>query len=209
MQVHPDYALLSIALRVSKNQRDAAMARASRIVDALHARLDGLAGVRAVRFTRVTVRRSQVWDEKRKKWANGQWFASVTGHAEVDVESVSTVVTAAVAARGEIVGVSWHLDDENPAHRDVRKRAVREAHRAAQDFADALGVKLGPLVSLADPGLLSRASFYADDPFPGRSAARYGLEMAHSMPMETPEIDLDPQPRHVAARVEGSYRLVA
>ena len=63
----------------------------------------------------------------------------------------------AVFARQEafyVDGVSWHVDDDNPAWATVRAAAIEAAVRKGRDYARALGTSLTSIEHIADTGLL-------------------------------------------------------
>lgn len=205
LDVEPDYARLHLSIRVSKSNRETAMAKASRMLEALHRGFAAVDGIRAARFPSVRVHRVRHWDETRAAYVDGDWMAGVHGYADVDAAAVAAIVTTAVGAGADVSGVSWYLDRDNTAYREVRKLAVEDAHRAARDFADALGVQLGALVNLADPGLLGPVQH---DRFDGAEPLMSAMSM-RADDSSMAEIDLDPEPQSVFAQVEGSYRLTA
>ena len=126
--------------------------------------------------------------------------ATVSGTADVTAEEVGVVVTVLVAAGARIGWLGWDLDVDNAAYRKVRQEAVADAHRAASDFAEAVGASLGALVTLADPGLLGAGVPSEHGDLSIRASASYSIE-----PVE--ELDLDPEPQTVSAHVEACFRL--
>ena len=176
-----------------------ALERAATVADACRAVLADAAGVRRNELGRVRVHERRHWSEERDRWIADGFAASVSGSADVDVAEVGRVVGVLVAAGATVNWVGWSLDDDNVAYREVRKLAVAEAHRAAEDFADAVGAWLGPLVSLADPGLLG-----AGVPDGGHHRV---LSAALHSDAEPTELDLDPEVQEVHARVEACFAL--
>ncbi|WP_086565901.1 SIMPL domain-containing protein, partial [Streptomyces africanus] len=57
-------------------------------------------------------------------------------------------------------GPWWALRPDSPAHREARKKAVREAVQRAREYAEALGTTLAALVELADIGAESAPPAY-------------------------------------------------
>ncbi len=61
---------------------------------------------------------------------------------------------AGVAEAGaEVTGPRWSLVPDNPAHEAARRAAASDARRRAEAYADALGLTLGPVAWVAEPGL--------------------------------------------------------
>jgi len=95
-------------------------------------------------------------------------------------------------------GVDWALTEQRRAEleRDVRTRAVRDAARRAQHYADALG--LGPVrpVAIADAGMLGAP------PVAGGGAA-YARMAAHES--GAAELALVPEDIEVSAEVDARF----
>ena len=199
LEVDPDYGTVSFSVEAEASTSPKALERAATVADACRAVLADAAGVRRSEVGRVRVHERRHWSEQRDRWIADGFAASVSGSTDVDVAEVGRVVGALVEV-GAVVGwVGWSLDDDNVAHREVRKLAVGEAHRAAVDFADAVGAPLGPLVTLADPGLLG-----AGVPDEGRRALYSAAVRSEPEPTE---LDLDPEVQEVYARVEACFSL--
>ncbi|MGY1730577.1 SIMPL domain-containing protein [Geodermatophilus sp. SYSU D01045] len=189
----PDCATLAVHVReVSPDGRAAALAVASGVAAGLRAALDGVAGVRAVVLSRVSVHERFVWDTGTAERAG--WEATVGGTVQADAGAVPELAEVVAAAGAGIGGVSWDLDDPAAARRAVRRAAVAAAREAAADLADAVGRPLGPLLELADPGLSSAV--------PGAPET-----MAVMARGGGPALELDPQDVVVRAVVEATYAL--
>lgn len=102
-----------------------------------------------------------------------------------------------------VANVSWHVDSDNPAWRDVRADAIAAAVSKGRDYADALGGTVTKVEHVADAGLLASG----DRSFFARAAYGHGgVDMAASTgPGDSPS--LDPVPQEISAVVEA--RLVA
>jgi uncharacterized protein YggE len=186
--VPPDYATVAVHVRrVDADRADAERAVAGEVA-AVRQALGAAAGVRAAYFAKVRVTRQPVLDDQRRKVDDGDWDASVAGTVEVDASSVDDVLATLTATGVAVTGVYWGLDDDNPAYREVRARAVRDARRAADDFAAALNRPLGDLVRLAD-------QTFAGPRTGGWAAAG------------EPTLTVDPAPITVHAAVEATYLL--
>jgi uncharacterized protein YggE len=160
-------------------------------------------GVRQSRISRVRVQELSHWDKKRDQYISDGYSAALTGTAEIVVREVAGVIERLVAAGARIGWVGWDIDRDNPAYREARKLAVGDAHRAAVDFADAIGADLGSLATLADPGLLAAGS--------GRVRDDGATSVVHSSmgagDTDPDELEIDPEPQHVQAHVEACFYL--
>ncbi|CAM5659283.1 SIMPL domain-containing protein [Streptomyces coeruleorubidus] len=101
-------------------------------------------------------------------------------------------------------GPWWALRPDSPAHREARKKAVREAVQRAREYAEALGTTLSALVELADIGAENAPPAYPQAPGRARSAA-YGAaaENAPAAPL-----DLEPQRQRVHAQINARFTMV-
>ena len=104
-----------------------------------------------------------------------------------------TLADLLATAPAQISGPDWSLADPAPAARAAQRHAVTDARERAEGYADALGMRLGPLVRLADGGgapVTMRAGAL-------RSAAEPDIE----------ELGLEPEPVRVTARCTTTWAL--
>jgi len=104
-----------------------------------------------------------------------------------------------------IDGVSWHVDDDNPAWAEVRAAAVESAIRKGHDYAHALGGSLTSIEHIADAGLLGGTG-------DGVPAARSGARMlasAGGAPDDLGTPSLDPVPQELTAVIEARLTATA
>jgi len=95
----------------------------------------------------------------------------------------------------------WEVDKTNPAHDHARRAAALDAERRASTYAEAVGLRLGPLKWLAEPGLRSDAS----SPVPAGAGARFfHVEAA----MSDEAMDITPDEITIQAVVEACFELV-
>ncbi|MEU6178022.1 SIMPL domain-containing protein [Streptomyces coeruleorubidus] len=101
-------------------------------------------------------------------------------------------------------GPWWALRPDSPAHREARKKAVREAVQRAREYAEALGTTLSALVELADIGAENAPPPYPQAPGRARTAA-FGAaaENAPAAPL-----DLEPQRQRVHAQINARFTMV-
>lgn len=197
-EVDPDRVFIACAAVARADTASAARAEATTIAERIRENSRALPGLRSLRLSRVSVSEVTHWDPIAQVTVADGWQATVGGHAEADASAASSVATVLVDAGGQIGYLEWSLDDDNPAFRRVRRAAVADAHRAAVDFADALGRTLGELVTLADPGLLNAG---------GQPMLRTSASDAGSVSGEQ-ALEIDAEPVTVSASVEASYTLV-
>ena len=55
-------------------------------------------------------------------------------------------------SEARIDGPAWRVAYDNTGHAEARRRAARDARAKAEEYAEALGGRLGALVSVAEPG---------------------------------------------------------
>jgi uncharacterized protein YggE len=72
------------------------------------------------------------------------------------LETTGTVLDAAVTdGANTLNGLTFGLADPEPAYNEARKEAVADARAKAELLAAAAGVKLGPVLSIADQGAMT------------------------------------------------------
>jgi uncharacterized protein YggE len=96
--------------------------------------------------------------------------------------------------------LTWGLDPSNSASGEARSRAGQDARLRAEQYAAALGVKLGAVAWVAEPGLRGRD--HPSGPPAVFGAARAGAAMA------PPTIDVSPEELTITAEVEVGFTLL-
>jgi uncharacterized protein len=72
------------------------------------------------------------------------------------LETTGTILDAAVTdGANTLNGLTFGLADPEPAYNEARKEAVADARAKAELLATAAGVKLGPVLSIADQGAMT------------------------------------------------------
>jgi uncharacterized protein YggE len=144
----------------------------------------------------------------KTRWRKGEtvrtgWVAARTTVLEVkDFAKLGQLVSELPAAGVSAVhGPVWEVDRANPAHEQARRAATIDAQRRASAYAEAVGLHLGALRWLAEPGLRPDGS----GPVPGLAAPRFFAAGAVS-PEEPMEIA--PDEVTIQARVEACFELV-
>jgi hypothetical protein len=164
--------------------------------------------IRSLQCSRARTGRDSHWDDGGKTRIFDDWVVTLAGTVEADVGQVARVAAALIRVGVSVGYIHWQLDKLNPAFRQVRKDAVSDAKRAAEDFADALGGRLGVLITLADPGLGGMSSLA---PGQGGAVARadgFGpLGKAAAGDEFDDELNLDPEQVEICAAVEACYQV--
>ena len=76
-----------------------------------------------------------------------------------DAEVIGRLMKDAIAdVDAEIAGPRWRVANDNPAHTESRKAAIADARRRADAYAEALGVRLGAVAEVSEPGVVSHHS---------------------------------------------------
>ncbi|MGX2997834.1 SIMPL domain-containing protein [Streptomyces sp. JNUCC 64] len=107
-----------------------------------------------------------------------------------------------------VEGPWWSLRPDSPLHREVRRRAVRDAVTRAHEYADALGTTVAHLVELADTGAEAAPSGADWGPVPphGLRAAAFAGHTPDTG--DAPPLDLEPQRQYLHAVVHARFTLV-
>jgi uncharacterized protein len=93
------------------------------------------------------------------RWHKGEsrrtgWRASRTSSIEVeDLGQLGDLAAALAVAGAAIDGPRWQLDPTNPIHEQLRQAAAKDARGRADAYASALGLGLGAVAWVAEPGL--------------------------------------------------------
>lgn len=213
--VAPDLVILAGRVMVADASKPDAVGACARALAALTAELAALGGVplavesgRSVLTWSAYSATTHVERDHNPKTGRheptGRVLASVDLNVAVRDFSVLEAL-GAVFARQEafnLNGVSWYVDDDNPAWPAVRTAAIEAALRKVRDYASALGGSLISVEHVADVGLLAGSGegprlFRA---MAGRAASAGGPGDG----MEAPS--LDPVPQEITAVIEARCR---
>ncbi len=97
--------------------------------------------------------------QPRTRWRKGEtvrtgWRAQRMSVVEIRaLDRVGELAALLVSAGGSLSGPSWELDRSNQAYGRARHEAAVDARRRAEDYAQAIGVEVGEVVWVAEPGL--------------------------------------------------------
>jgi len=198
----PDRAVLRLGVEAEAESQADAFALAARQAAAADAVLDRFAAAIDRRLT------AGVLVRPKTRWRKGEtvrtgWVAARTTVLEVtDLAKLGQLVSELPAAGvSSIDGPHWEVDSTNPAHEQARRAAASDGQRRAHAYADALGLHVGALRWLAEPGLRGDGGPVAGQ-MP-RLARAYAAAAAPEEPM-----DINPEEVTIQATVEACFELV-
>jgi uncharacterized protein YggE len=200
-RVMPDRATVRVTVDGEGSSRDEAYGAAARSASAV----DRVLQSEAEAFERVVTAALVV--QPRTRWQNGEavrtgWTAYRTSVVEVRaLDRLGDLLAQLAASGGSISGLSWDLDPANEAHDQARRRAGADARRRAEQYAGALGVKLGSIAWVAEPGLRSPGNSYSPPVTLAATARSAGP------PAEQP-IDVAPGELTVTASIEVGFTII-
>lgn len=187
-----DRAELHLRYTTRANDRDAAVAALTTLVA-------GAEVILAWEGVTVASRRmstSELWENRRRSGTSARQVYRVE---IVDVSRLDDVLSDLLATNPTSVdGPTWDLADKIGPYREAQALAVADAKASAQGYADALGVRLGPLVRVDDSG---------GHPIPMVAAAAAPARASASRP-DIAELALAPEPIVVPARCSITWQLL-
>ena len=149
----PDQASLRVEVTADhKTQQEAHDARTK-----LAASVDGVLSRHADAIARTTIASLVV--QPRTRWHRGEdirtgWRASRTSFVDIVVlDALGEIMSGLVDAGAAVQGPQWSMAPTNPAYDQARAAAADDARRRAQSYATALGLTVGPVAWVSEPGL--------------------------------------------------------
>ena len=149
----PDQASLRVEVTVDHKTREEAHDTRTKLATAVDDVLDRHADA----IARTTIASPVV--QPRTRWHRGEdirsgWRASRTSFVDVVMlDALGQIMAGLVDAGAAVQGPQWSMAPTNPAHDQARAAAAEDAHRRAQSYAAALGLSVGPVAWVAEPGL--------------------------------------------------------
>lgn len=153
----PDRAVVNLAVESEGATREQAYSSAA----SLAARVDAVLGSGRPALGRVTT--AQLVVQPQEHWDSGElvrtgWRAMRATVVEVTVlEALGGLLADLAQAGASVRGFAWELDPANPAHSEARRLAAEDARRRAFDYAGALGLEVGAVAWVSEPGLRQAA----------------------------------------------------
>lgn len=149
----PNQASLRVEVTADhKTQEEAHDARTK-----LAASVDEVLSRHANAIARTTI--ASLLVQPRTRWHRGEdvrsgWRASRTSFVDVvTLDALGEIMAGLVDAGAAVQGPQWSMAPTNPAYDQARAAAAEDARRRAQSYATALGLSVGPVAWVAEPGL--------------------------------------------------------
>lgn len=204
----PDLASLRVEVTADhKSRDDAYQARA-----ALAARVDAVLAKYADAIARTTL--ASLWVQPRTRWHRGEdvrtgWRASRTSFVEVEVlDALGDIMSDVVEVGGAVRGPEWSMAPTNPAYDHARRAAADDARHRAESYAQALGLRLGPVAWVAEPGMRSTPSPTPPGPVPLTGADQQIRTVAAATEATEPVEDLTPAELTIEVAVEVGFAIL-
>ncbi|MGY3436507.1 MULTISPECIES: SIMPL domain-containing protein [unclassified Marinovum] len=183
-------ATLTFGVSHQSATAEAAMTLVNDGVRALFERLNTL-GVQPRDIQTTTLGLDPIWSE-RDRLAPGEAAEIVGFNARNDMsirlrnlEGIGEVIGLLVTdGANRLYGISFGLRDMDPLQNEARRRAVADAGARAQLYAQAAGVRLGPVQQISEPGGYQS---------PGPLYARAEAMMASDVPVAAGELSVRAQ----------------
>lgn len=202
-EVQPDRVRLALSLTAEAERSDQALAELTRRSEMLDRVLDGAGdAVLGRRPSGVHVGPSH---DRRGQERGQRAVRSVEVEVRASAAPGELLAAAVAGPQAAVSGARWTVDDDNPAHAELRAAAVIDARARAEVYAKAAGMRLGGLDWLAEPGL-GAAARDRDAVEPERGARM--MAAAESADDGQAVLDLRPEPVPVTASVEARYLLL-
>ena len=149
----PDRATVRAVVDGDGAARDEAYAAAAEPAGAVDDVIERFAAViTRTSTTSLAVQPTTRWHKGESKRTG--WRATRTSSIEVeDLGQLGDLAAALAVAGAAIHGPEWQLDRTNPIHDELRRAAAEDARRRADAYASALGLRLGTVAWVAEPGL--------------------------------------------------------
>ncbi len=170
VRVLPDLAVVHAEISADSGSRDAAYEAAAQTAAAIDAVLaDHAAHIAHATTTALAVAQKSRWHKGQHQPAG--WRASRATSVEVSaLDEVGALLARLSAAGASVHGPHWQISPGNAAHTSVRAAAAADARDRAVAYAAGLGVTVGAVSWIAEPGL-RLAGATGLDPFPQPGAA--------------------------------------
>jgi uncharacterized protein YggE len=150
----PDEVQVALIAAVTRATADEAWTEATRRSEALRSILDEL-GVPAERRQTAGIVLAPAWeyDQRGQQQQRGYTASAQTRVRLESAERLGALLRRAVEeAEAEIRGPWWSVREDNPARLEACRLAAAHAKAAAAAYAEALGLRLGAVVDVREPG---------------------------------------------------------
>ena len=187
----PDDALVWLTLAATRARPEEAYDEVARRSEELDAVLGEVGVPREARTTSgVTLHEQYEHGADGRRHHRGYRASSRLTARVADQAVLGRLLREAVSrADAHVDGPAWRVAPDNPLRSDARREAALDARRRAEAYADALGVRLGAIVAVAEPGT---------SPPPAPDGVLFSAR--HEIPVESGELD-------VSAAVDVTFAL--
>jgi len=193
----PDAAVLSLEVWAEADTPQAALDEVARRTAVLQEVLDRAAVGAAARSTS-GVSLTEQWDYRRDEQVFRGYRAATQVTARItELAVLGTVISeSARDAQARPHGPVWEIDPDNPARVEACRLAAEDARRKAEAYASALGLALGAVRHVREPGVR------AGPPMPEQAMFRAAAQSAGpDLPVESGDVE-------VRASVQVVFELV-
>ena len=190
--VQPDEVTVGLSVEVLRPTASEAFADATRLAQQVVS-LSEEVGVPSGARSTSHVSLAEHGEHTDTGWQHRGYRAATRVAARLaDAELASRLVSEAAARLDvRVDGPTWRVARDNPAHAEARRRAAEDARSRAEEYAAALGGRVGAIASIAEPG--------SGPPLP--PARMYAVRQEISpMPLEAGE-------HEVVAEVDVTFQL--
>jgi uncharacterized protein len=148
----PDEGIWVIAVSSLENTPDAALAAVGERSTALDGLLDELEVPKEKRSTTGVTVREEFEYADGKQVHRGFRAENLLTVRLVDATIAGRLLQGSIArAKASVRGPTWWIAPDNPARMEACRGAAVEAKRKAEAYADALGLRLGPVAEVREP----------------------------------------------------------
>jgi uncharacterized protein YggE len=195
----PDLA----SVQVSVDGEGQSRAEAYQSAGATAAAVDGVLSDFESAIDRITTAALSV--QPKTRWRKGEtqrtgWQAYRVSVVEIkDTSRVGELLNALAGAGASISGLAWMVAPANESFALARQRAGEDARARAEQYAQALSIKLGPVAWASEPGLRSTGQV-------DWMSASAGAHLASAGAAEEP-INVNPEEVTIRAALEVAYRI--
>ncbi|HET9938523.1 MAG TPA: SIMPL domain-containing protein [Gaiella sp.] len=150
--VRPDELTVGLTVQALRPRASEAFAEAGRLAEQLVALCAELAIEPGSRATS-NVSLSEHGEHTDRGWQHRGYLASCRLAVRLeDAELASRLVTeAAERLEIKIDGPAWRVAHDNPGRAEARRLAAQDARQRAEEYAAALGSRVGAVVAVAEP----------------------------------------------------------
>jgi uncharacterized protein YggE len=150
----PDEVEMGLTVTALDDSADEALTEAATKSRQLEAVLDELDVPKSSRVsTGLTVRQEREYE--RERWRTKGFRASNEIKVRIDDPSLAGRLMTEATRRAEarVEGPHWRLRLDNPARTEACRQAATEARRKAEAYAGALGLRIGEVSRISEPGV--------------------------------------------------------